>query len=71
MGLLVTVNSDDPPLFNTTLSQEYLLLAEQFGYDQAGLARIGRNAFASAGVEEPVKRRLWRNSTPGPPSHST
>lgn len=58
MGLLVTVNSDDPPLFNTSLTQEYLLLAEKFGYDQAGLARIARNAFAAAGLETPVKARL-------------
>lgn len=58
MGLLVTVNSDDPPLFNTSLTQEYALLAREFGYDAANLARIARNAFAAAGVETAVKERL-------------
>lgn len=58
MGLLVTVNSDDPPLFNTNLVQEYELLAAQFGYDEANLARIARNAFTCAGVEDDVKQRL-------------
>lgn len=57
-GLLVTVNSDDPPLFNTSLVQEYEVLAREFGYDTVGLARIARNAFAVAGVETAVKDRL-------------
>ena len=58
MGLLVTVNSDDPPLFNTNLVQEYEVLATQFGYDEANLARIARNAFTAAGVESDVKQQL-------------
>lgn len=29
-GVIVTVNSDDPPLFNTTLTDELMLLAEPF-----------------------------------------
>ncbi len=58
MGLTVTVNSDDPPLFNTTLEQEYALLAVEFGYDRANLARIARNAFAVSGLPDEPKRRL-------------
>jgi len=58
LGLLVTVNSDDPPLFNTNLLQEYAILAEQFGYDESELTRIARNAFVAAGVEDDVKSRL-------------
>jgi adenosine deaminase len=58
MGLLVTVNSDDPPLFNTNLVQEYALIAQQFHYDAANLARIARNAFVAAGVETAVKQSL-------------
>jgi adenosine deaminase len=58
MGLLVTVNSDDPPLFNTSLCQEYEVLASEFGYDQAGLVRVARNAFVVAGVETAVKTHL-------------
>jgi aminodeoxyfutalosine deaminase len=58
MGQFVTVNSDDPPLFNTTLVQEYAVLAHEFGYDREDLARIARNAFVAAGVEAPVKEAL-------------
>jgi len=58
MGLLVTLNSDDPPLFNTTLTDEYVLVAREFGYGQADLARIARNAFVAAGLPADRKRQL-------------
>ena len=57
-GLFVTVNTDDPPLFNTTLVQEYQVLVREFGYDAAGLTRIARNAFLAAGAEPELKERL-------------
>ncbi len=57
-GVLVTVNSDDPALFNTSLVQEYKVLAKHFGYKKADLLRIARNAFLYASVEEPVKSQL-------------
>ena len=58
MGLMVTLNSDDPPLFNTSLQREYERVATEFGYDAPNLARIARNAFVAAGVEEDVKDNL-------------
>ena len=58
MGLLVTVNSDDPPLFNTNLTREYEILAAEFGYDRANLARIARNSFAHCGAEATVRAAL-------------
>jgi aminodeoxyfutalosine deaminase len=58
MGLFVTVNSDDPPLFNTNLSQEYTLLATEFGYNQTDLKRIARNAFTAAALDPETKTRL-------------
>lgn len=58
MGLAVTINSDDPPLFNTTLSREYLALAQEFNYTPANLARLARNAFVACGAEPNVKEHL-------------
>ena len=58
LGLKVTVNSDDPPLFNTTLNAEYAILATEFGYDRAGLARIARNAFEVSGAPAALKLHL-------------
>lgn len=34
-GLYVTLNSDDPPMFNTTLTDEYLVCAEAFHWNEA------------------------------------
>ena len=33
-GLYVTINSDDPPMFNTTLTNEYLVGQRTFGWDE-------------------------------------
>ncbi|RMF01799.1 MAG: adenosine deaminase, partial [Chloroflexi bacterium] len=71
MGLCVTVNSDDPPLFNTSLNREYQLLPDEFGYQQADVVRIARTAFEVCGAEAPVKNRLlaefdrWKNNLQG------
>ncbi len=58
MGLMITVNSDDPPLFNTNLCQEYQLLVDRFAYSHQDIVRLARNAFVSSGAEPPVKERL-------------
>jgi adenosine deaminase len=43
-GLYVTLNSDDPPMFNTTLSDEYRAVSATFGLDRADLERLVLNA---------------------------
>lgn len=43
-GVLVTVNSDDPPMFGTDLCTEYALAAQLLGLDAAGVADLARNA---------------------------
>jgi aminodeoxyfutalosine deaminase len=48
MGLMVTVNTDDPPIFGTTLNDEYRLLVDVFDYDRDGIVRLARNAFLAA-----------------------
>jgi aminodeoxyfutalosine deaminase len=35
--LLVTINSDDPPMFNTTLTDEYQKIAQTFNYDRSDI----------------------------------
>lgn len=39
-GIPITINTDDPPLFNTTLNDEVALLAEPFGLDLAAIDAI-------------------------------
>jgi aminodeoxyfutalosine deaminase len=57
-GVLVTVNSDDPPLFGTTLTDEFLVLSRHWGYDADGIQRIVLNAVVAAFLPEDEKARL-------------
>jgi aminodeoxyfutalosine deaminase len=55
-GVRVSVNSDDPPMFNTTLTQEYRELVSQFGFSVSELEQITLGAiedsFLPAGEKE-------------------
>jgi aminodeoxyfutalosine deaminase len=43
-GVVITVNSDDPPMFNTTLNREYEIAAELLDLDTGGVADLARAA---------------------------
>src|SRR4051794_35787039 len=43
-GVVVTINSDDPPMFGTTLNREYEIAAELLDLDAGGLAGLARPA---------------------------
>ncbi|MFJ1755287.1 adenosine deaminase [Kitasatospora sp. NPDC088134] len=57
-GLLVTVNSDDPPMFGTDLNTEYAVVAKLLGLDEAGVAALARNAVEASFLDPAGKRRL-------------
>jgi len=50
-GARVTINSDDPPLFATTLSEEYRRLAETFGLSGDDLAFLSHQALTASFAE--------------------
>ncbi len=47
-GLYVTLNSDDPPLFNTTLNDEFVSCARVFGFDAATMEQLSLNALRAS-----------------------
>jgi adenosine deaminase len=57
-GVIVTINSDDPPLFNTTLNQEVLLLHEPFGLDVAAIDDILLSGIRYSFLEIERKQQL-------------
>jgi aminodeoxyfutalosine deaminase len=57
-GLVVTVNSDDPPMFATTLNREYEISAGLLGLDKAGVADLARTATRASFAPESVKANL-------------
>ncbi|WBB81440.1 adenosine deaminase [Micromonospora sp. WMMD882] len=57
-GVPVTINSDDPPMFGTTLDGEYAVAAGLLDLDAAGVADLARAGVRAAFLAEPEKRRL-------------
>jgi aminodeoxyfutalosine deaminase len=57
-GLYVTLNSDDPPMFNTTLTNEYLTVAEVFGMDEAALTGLVINGVRASRLSESEKAEM-------------
>ncbi|RJQ80710.1 adenosine deaminase [Pseudonocardiaceae bacterium YIM PH 21723] len=47
-GLLVTLNTDDPPMFGATLEGEYLAVADTFGLSPADIGRLAGNAVTAS-----------------------
>ena len=54
-GLFITLNSDDPPMFNTSLTQEYQKVAETFNFGVEELRGLVLNG-VRAGLMPPEER---------------
>ena len=54
----MTVNSDDPPMFGTTLNREYAIAADLLGLDEAGLGDLAKTAVRVSFADDALKRRL-------------
>ena len=59
-GLYVTVNSDDPPMFNTDLVRECQVLADHLGFTAADLERLSLNALRASFLPASQKATLER-----------
>lgn len=57
-GVLVSINSDDPPMFSTTLNDEYRVAAELLDLDQAGVAEVARWSVRDSFLDEASKTAL-------------
>jgi aminodeoxyfutalosine deaminase len=69
-GLFVTLNSDDPPMFGTTLSNEYLVAVRDLGFSPAELAQFAANGVRASFLDEASKSTLLGEIAAVPlPSH--
>ena len=55
-GIMVTLNTDDPALFGTTLAREYQLAQETFGFTDEHLRELARNSFEASFL--PAEKKL-------------
>lgn len=57
-GVLVTINSDDPPMFGTDLNTEYGVAARLLDLDETGLAGLAKNAVEASFLDPAGKAKL-------------
>ncbi|MEU8692959.1 adenosine deaminase [Streptomyces sp. NPDC048665] len=57
-GVLVTINSDDPPMFGTDLNNEYAVAARLLDLDERGLAGLAKNAVEASFLDAAGKARI-------------
>lgn len=57
-GVPVSINSDDPPMFGTTLTREYQLAAKLLGLSAAGVAELAKAAVTASFMPGADKARL-------------
>lgn len=55
-GIMVTLNTDDPEMFQTTLNREYEIVQQEFGFSEEHLRELARNSFEASFL--PVEKKL-------------
>lgn len=71
LGVRVTINSDDPSIIGSTLCDEYLTVAEEFGYTINDLIRFARNSINASFATVELKTKYIREIEQWEKSHLT
>ena len=59
-GVKVTISTDDPPFFHTTMAQEYEMLHQAFDWDEGVFAKIARTSLDAAFCDADTKARILK-----------
>jgi adenosine deaminase len=70
-GCKVTLNSDDPPYFWTSLQREYDIARTEFGMDDEALAAVTRTALDAAFIDDQTRNRLIKRASANSVAHKT
>src|SRR5271165_5504525 len=60
-GVMVTLNTDDPDMFHTTLTNEYRIAQQVFGFTKAELRELAKNSFRVSFLPETKKQEILEN----------
>ncbi len=55
-GLMITLNTDDPAMFQTSLTKEYEIAKQDFSFSDEHLRELARNSFEASFL--PVEKKL-------------
>ena len=64
-GVKVTISTDDPPFFHTTMVREYEELNRAFDWDEGVFAAIARTSLDAAFCDADTKARILQRLEPG------
>ncbi len=57
-GLMISLSTDDPAMFGTSLAREYALAQQQFGFTDAELKKLAENSFRASFLAEEKKNKF-------------
>lgn len=57
-GLMLTLNTDDPSMFRTSLNREYAIAQKTFGFTEEQLRELARNSFEASFLEAEQKVKM-------------
>lgn len=57
-GLMLTLNTDDPAMFRTSLNREYAIAQKVFGFTEEQLRELARNSFEASFLEAEHKVKM-------------
>lgn len=63
-GVNVTVSTDDPPFFHTTMRREYVNLARTFHWDEAVFTDLNRTAMKAAFCDDATREKILKKLEP-------
>ena len=63
-GVKVTVSTDDPPFFHTTMTAEYEMLNRTFGWEMDDFRALNETALAAAFCDEDTRARVAKRLEP-------
>ncbi len=63
-GVKVTISTDDPPFFHTTMTREYEELARAFGWDEGDFSELNKVALNAAFCDENTRARIAKKLEP-------
>lgn len=69
LGLMVTLNTDDPAMFDTSLAREYQIAQQTFGFSDEQLKRLAMNSFKASFLPEEKKREYLKRFELVPVGH--
>ena len=65
-GLMVTINSDDPKMFDNSMAEEYQLLVDQLGFSRDDIRKLILNGIQASWMAEENKEQMMADFTSDP-----